>query len=53
MRECGLKFVLTERLTRMEIVTPYAGVWIEMQCPKYTAEDLVVTPYAGVWIEIS
>ena len=38
--------------TKPFTVTPYAGVWIEID--KYH-EDIVsfqVTPYAGVWIEI-
>ena len=39
--------------TKPFTVTPYAGVWIEID--KYH-EDIVsfqVTPYAGVWIEIT
>ena len=34
------------------MVTPFAGVWIEIA--KYFAEKLseIVTPFAGVWIEI-
>ncbi len=34
------------------LVTPFAGVWIEIE---YCFKDLVadmVTPFAGVWIEI-
>ena len=34
------------------MVTPYAGVWIEMAKATHTAVHLLVTPYAGVWIEI-
>mgnify|MGYP007083846916 CR=1 FL=1 len=34
------------------IVTPYAGVWIEILTTSHIIVDLIVTPYAGVWIEI-
>ena len=34
------------------IVTPYAGVWIEMEKGKSVIYCGNVTPYAGVWIEI-
>ena len=34
------------------MVTPYAGVWIEIRQKKLTYDKLWVTPYAGVWIEI-
>ena len=34
------------------IVTPYAGVWIEMEKEIVIMESDLVTPYAGVWIEI-
>ena len=33
-------------------VTPYAGVWIEIQDVKGFEELCNVTPYAGVWIEM-
>ena len=34
------------------LVTPYAGVWIEILYLKDNAYTEYVTPYAGVWIEI-
>ena len=34
------------------MVTPYAGVWIEMGDGDTTNTVNTVTPYAGVWIEI-
>ena len=33
-------------------VTPFAGVWIEMNFGGGTANERIVTPFAGVWIEI-
>ena len=33
-------------------VTPYAGVWIEIEQTKAVDDEITVTPYAGVWIEI-
>ena len=34
------------------MVTPYAGVWIEIMSTLTLVDELIVTPYAGVWIEI-
>ncbi len=34
------------------IVTPFAGVWIEISGGKKERENAFVTPFAGVWIEI-
>ena len=34
------------------MVTPFAGVWIEIQQKKKVLEHCGVTPFAGVWIEI-
>ena len=34
------------------IVTPYAGVWIEIAIVKVRKKSDFVTPYAGVWIEM-
>ena len=36
----------------MEIVTPLAGVWIEMLQVSGFPRFVEVTPLAGVWIEI-
>ena len=35
------------------VVTPFAGVWIEIVKAILSAQDRGVTPFAGVWIEIS
>ena len=34
------------------LVTPYAGVWIEISIYHIIHNTCYVTPYAGVWIEI-
>ena len=34
------------------MVTPYAGVWIEIFEALDRFYSGIVTPYAGVWIEI-
>ncbi len=37
----------------LHIVTPLAGVWIEIVIPIMTLQlETLVTPLAGVWIEI-
>jgi len=36
----------------MRIVTPCAGVWIEIEILKSRSPHSFVTPCAGVWIEI-
>jgi len=36
----------------MAIVTPHAGVWIEITEPRNSQSWEEVTPHAGVWIEI-
>ena len=35
------------------MVTPLAGVWIEMLCKFNEEMEAKVTPLAGVWIEIA
>ncbi len=35
-----------------EMVTPFAGVWIEILLDMLKDKDIKVTPFAGVWIEI-
>ena len=42
-----------DRLLEQGVVTPYAGVWIEMIKKPLGNGSQIVTPYAGVWIEIS
>ncbi len=34
------------------VVTPLAGVWIEMFAKIGGIHDCIVTPLAGVWIEM-
>ena len=34
------------------VVTPLAGVWIEIEGCEWFALSHIVTPLAGVWIEI-
>ena len=52
VRECGLKFPYLIGYSIQIIVTPRAGVWIEMIPVIAVALALIVTPRAGVWIEI-
>ena len=35
------------------MVTPIAGVWIEIELLELTNNIIIVTPIAGVWIEIA
>ena len=34
------------------MVTPFAGVWIEISLTMSSVEEIDVTPFAGVWIEM-
>ncbi len=34
------------------IVTPFAGVWIEISAGRLVLFRFLVTPFAGVWIEM-
>ena len=52
LRECGLKFDSPGMLAKGNIVTPLAGVWIEITLYKQLHLQIIVTPLAGVWIEI-
>ena len=36
-----------------DLVTPLAGVWIEIVLPTSPFRQYIVTPLAGVWIEIA
>ena len=51
-RECGLKSRAIIIFIVALIVTPYAGVWIEIFVEVDCGSVFYVTPYAGVWIEI-
>ena len=33
-RECGLKYQLTGHIKQLTVVTPFAGVWIEIKLQK-------------------
>ena len=52
LRECGLKSALSFGQFGRTIVTPLAGVWIEIFVAKKIRIHFFVTPLAGVWIEI-
>ena len=49
---CGLKFKKFQTTIHNAQVTPYVGVWIEMDVKKVSPFSVLVTPYVGVWIEI-
>ena len=52
-RECGLKSFWSFSLRIAVLVTPFAGVWIEIPvAPEIALTRDIVTPFAGVWIEI-
>ena len=51
-RECGLKFVNLYCHLFPTLVTPFAGVWIEIEDIEKMVKTTLVTPFAGVWIEI-
>ena len=36
----------------LEVVTPFAGVWIEIVYNGDMIVGIPVTPFAGVWIEM-
>ena len=52
MRECGLKSATFSELIVWIVVTPLAGVWIEIWMASQNPLSRLVTPLAGVWIEI-
>ena len=51
-RECGLKLQTFCAWDLLHPVTPFAGVWIEIEADGKRIANLNVTPFAGVWIEI-
>ena len=51
-RECGLKFLYESPAGYPALVTPFTGVWIEMQIHNRRLLSGRVTPFTGVWIEI-
>ena len=50
--ECGLKFLCHIYQTKTSSVTPFMGVWIEIDKLSDVAKKELVTPFMGVWIEI-
>ena len=40
-------------MRHLRIVTPHAGVWIEIPTRPKRRREKPVTPHAGVWIEIT
>ena len=53
VRECGLKYQNYCDRCGQKLVTPCAGVWIEILAVKNVRYLWKVTPCAGVWIEIA
>ena len=53
MRECGLKLEKYLVGQNASVVTPCAGVWIEISTEFMEVKKQTVTPCAGVWIEIT
>ena len=54
LRGCGLKWFWNRQILQNGIVTPLAGVWIEIEKTQSSIKNLHnVTPLAGVWIEIA
>ena len=53
LRECGLKLSARVVFSISALVTPLAGVWVEMLC-EYVGviQENTVTPLAGVWVEM-
>ena len=51
-RECGLKYCRISGTFHPCTVTPFAGVWIEINFSIPPLQGAFVTPFAGVWIEI-
>ena len=47
-----IEIVFIEIFNGFQIVTPCAGVWIEICVLVQLFLEVVVTPCAGVWIEI-
>ena len=52
LRECGLKYTSYIDHKGGIAVTPFAGVWIEIDYENFINHFYTVTPFAGVWIEI-
>ena len=49
---CGLKLSILPMQSIVFRVTPYVGVWIEINSIQRKLGMNTVTPYVGVWIEI-
>jgi len=53
-RVCGLKWASGGQFVYLIPVTPFTGVWIEIEsvCKRSDKHVYIVTPFTGVWIEI-
>ena len=51
-RVCGLKYPTLQEGDRLHLVTPFTGVWIEIDIAVRYVVCIIVTPFTGVWIEI-
>ncbi|SUN66712.1 Uncharacterised protein [Streptococcus dysgalactiae subsp. equisimilis] len=52
-RVSGLKFKNLELVKLQQVVSPFAGEWIEISTPAAALRDVSVSPFAGEWIEIT
>ena len=50
--ECGLKSITGRSIHAYSQVTPFVGVWIEIERMGLHSRCRRVTPFVGVWIEI-
>ena len=50
---CGLKSPDTGNFHFRALVTPFMGVWIEIEQLQWPDQQIIVTPFMGVWIEIT
>ena len=48
-----MKFPVLGLACRVKLVTPLAGVWVEIIYANHLLPTVVVTPLAGVWVEIT
>ena len=53
LRECGLKSYIIITFQCHIVVTPLAGVWVEISVIGLSFGNERVTPLAGVWVEIA
>ena len=51
-RACELKWIFLKHLNWNMDVTPFTGVWVEIDYLGVSDDDPIVTPFTGVWVEI-